>query len=211
MTFVIMCNCCVHIISVTSFNVIVVITCRMFFLSEINCFGVTSFNVIVVITCRICFSYQINCYVIMCVCYIICNNYMLSCDPLTYPTPHTSHPHTLTLHTLTPHTLIHHPYPSHTLTSHPHHSHTSTHTLALTLTLSHLTLTLSHPHTSHLTPSPDSPLPSHQRSLLQWKMSSITPNVVKTCIARVGFTKCTGEKWDNQSVVYFYCIDKRCT
>ena len=40
---------------------------------------------------------------------------------------------------------------------------------------------------------PDIPLPKEQRALLKWKMSSITPNVVKNCIARTGFTKCTSK------------------
>lgn len=38
------------------------------------------------------------------------------------------------------------------------------------------------------------------RKLLRWKMSSITPNVIKQCIARVGFkptkSKFTHVKWN---------------
>ena len=43
----------------------------------------------------------------------------------------------------------------------------------------------------------DSPLPKSKRSLLKWKMSTITPNVVKMCIARVGFSECTSKKTVN--------------
>ena len=39
----------------------------------------------------------------------------------------------------------------------------------------------------------DTPLSPKQRALLKWKMSSITPNVVKSCIARVGFSRCSSE------------------
>ena len=35
----------------------------------------------------------------------------------------------------------------------------------------------------------DVPLPKSKRALLKWKMSSITPNVVKNCVARAGFSK----------------------
>ena len=35
----------------------------------------------------------------------------------------------------------------------------------------------------------DEPLPEEQKALLKWKMSPITPNVVKRCIDRVGFTR----------------------
>ena len=43
----------------------------------------------------------------------------------------------------------------------------------------------------------DSPLPKSKRALLKWKMSTITPNVVKICIARVGFSECTSKKTVN--------------
>ena len=42
---------------------------------------------------------------------------------------------------------------------------------------------------SHL----DTPLPSALRSRLKWKMSTITPNVIKHCISRIGFTQCTSK------------------
>ena len=41
---------------------------------------------------------------------------------------------------------------------------------------------------------PDTPLPPEMRCLLKWKMSTITPNVIKNCIARVGFTPSTSKK-----------------
>ena len=43
----------------------------------------------------------------------------------------------------------------------------------------------------------DTPLPKEQRALLKWKMSSLTPNIVKSCIARAGFTKCTSKTFIN--------------
>ena len=39
----------------------------------------------------------------------------------------------------------------------------------------------------------DTPLPYEIRRLLKWKMSTITPNVIKQCIAMVGFTKAKSE------------------
>ncbi len=43
-----------------------------------------------------------------------------------------------------------------------------------------------------LTPA-DTPLPKESRALLKWKVCSLTPNIVKKCISRVGFTKITSE------------------
>lgn len=40
----------------------------------------------------------------------------------------------------------------------------------------------------------DTQFPREVRALLKWKMCSITPNIVKRCITRVGFTKSTS-KW----------------
>ena len=34
----------------------------------------------------------------------------------------------------------------------------------------------------------DDPLPAHYKSKLKWKPSTITPNIVKHVISRVGFT-----------------------
>ena len=39
----------------------------------------------------------------------------------------------------------------------------------------------------------DEPLPPEQKALLKWKMSPITPNILKTCINRVGFTRLKSE------------------
>ena len=39
----------------------------------------------------------------------------------------------------------------------------------------------------------DTLLPYEIRRLLKWKMSTITPNVIKQCIAMVGFTKAKSE------------------
>ncbi len=39
----------------------------------------------------------------------------------------------------------------------------------------------------------DLPLPKEKQALLKWKVSSITPNIVKNCSARVGFTRCTSK------------------
>ena len=47
----------------------------------------------------------------------------------------------------------------------------------------------------------DIPLPKEQRALLKWKMSTITPNVVKNCVARAGFTKCTSKSnWHHTQI-----------
>ena len=35
----------------------------------------------------------------------------------------------------------------------------------------------------------DTPLSEEEQSLLKWKMSTITPNVIKVCIKRVGFKR----------------------
>ena len=59
-------------------------------------------------------------------------------------------------------------------------SHSFTHSLSLSLSLS-------------LSP-PDTPLPPALRSQLKWKMSSITPNVIKNCISRAGFRPCTSNQ-----------------
>ena len=40
----------------------------------------------------------------------------------------------------------------------------------------------------------DEHLPEEQRALLKWKMSPITPNVVRSCLTRVGFTKLKSEE-----------------
>ena len=40
----------------------------------------------------------------------------------------------------------------------------------------------------------DTPLPPDLISQLKWKMSTITPNIIKNCIARVGFTPCTSKE-----------------
>ena len=40
----------------------------------------------------------------------------------------------------------------------------------------------------------DERLPEEQRALLKWKMSPITPNVVRSCLTRVGFTKLKSEE-----------------
>ena len=40
----------------------------------------------------------------------------------------------------------------------------------------------------------DTPLPPDLVSQLKWKMSTITPNIIKNCIARVGFTPCTSKE-----------------
>ena len=39
----------------------------------------------------------------------------------------------------------------------------------------------------------DERLPEEQRALLKWKMSPITPNVVRSCLTRVGFAKLKSE------------------
>ena len=39
----------------------------------------------------------------------------------------------------------------------------------------------------------DTPFPYEIRRLLKWKMSTITPNIIKQCIARVGFTRAKSE------------------
>lgn len=39
----------------------------------------------------------------------------------------------------------------------------------------------------------DIPLSTDCQALLKWKVSSITPNIVKNCYKRVGFTKCTSK------------------
>ena len=39
----------------------------------------------------------------------------------------------------------------------------------------------------------DTSFPAEIRRLLKWKMSPITPNIIKQCIARVGFTKAKSE------------------
>ncbi len=54
--------------------------------------------------------------------------------------------------------------------------------------------------------SADTPLSKERRALLKWKMSSITPNVVKNCIARAGFTKCTSKK--NPAILF--CVKFAC-
>ncbi|CAI8033081.1 Tubulin polyglutamylase TTLL4 [Geodia barretti] len=41
---------------------------------------------------------------------------------------------------------------------------------------------------------PYTPLPPDLISQLKWKMSTITPNIIKNCIARVGFTPCTKDR-----------------
>lgn len=48
-----------------------------------------------------------------------------------------------------------------------------------------LFFTLFRPHTGHL--SPVEKLPCEQRKLLRWKMSTVTPNIVKQTIGRSHF------------------------
>ena len=43
-------------------------------------------------------------------------------------------------------------------------------------------------------PAADECLPEEKRALLKWKMSSITPNVVRSCLTRVGFAKLKSER-----------------
>ena len=43
-------------------------------------------------------------------------------------------------------------------------------------------------------PAADECLPEEKRALLKWKMSSITPNVVRSCLTRVGFAKLKSEQ-----------------
>ena len=40
----------------------------------------------------------------------------------------------------------------------------------------------------------DECLPEEKRALLKWKMSPITPNVVRSCLTRVGFAKLKSEQ-----------------
>ncbi len=52
----------------------------------------------------------------------------------------------------------------------------------------------------------DTPLPKESRALLKWKVCSLTPNIVKKCISRVGFTKITSEYNRGLSISAAPCI-----